>query len=146
MLRKVTKAVVVAVLCGAVLALSQSSEGVRAEDKKEEKKLTTKQIMSTGHKGADALFAKAQAAVKAKKWEDAKGPTDELAANASLFPKATPPRDDKKTWEELSKKYTTDTKSLADAVEKKDEAAATKAIGALNASCKSCHENHRGKK
>jgi cytochrome c556 len=137
---KVTTAGAFAVLA---IALAQSS-AVRAQEK--DKKLTTKQIMGTGHKGADSLFAKVQTAVKAKKWDDASGPAKELAENGSMFPKATPPRDDKKNWEEMAGKYADNTKALAEAVNKKDEAAAGKALMAIGGSCKACHDDHKGKK
>lgn len=142
MLRNLTKLALMAALGGAALLLAQAGSS-HAQDK--EKKLSTKQIMGIGHKGADALFGKVQAAVKAKKWDDAAAPAKELAENGSLFPKAAPPKDDKKTWDKLATKYADDTKALADAVEKKDEAAAKKAGGAIQGSCKACHDNHKGK-
>lgn len=144
MLRKLTKLALATSLGLLALTFAQSENGL-AEDKKEEKK-TTKQIMSAGHKGADALFAKVQAAAKAKKLEDASAPAKELAANGALFPKATPPKGEAKSWEDLAGKYAENTKALSEAVEKKDEAAVTKAIGAIGGSCMGCHENHRPSK
>ncbi len=146
MLRKLLKVTLAGSIGVLALVLAQT-ETVKADDKakKEDKKLTTKQIMGIGHKGADALFNKVQAAVKAKKWEDATEPAKELAANGSLFPKATPPKGDAKSWEDLAGKYADSTKALSDAVEKKDADAAAKAGKAIGSSCKGCHDAHRGK-
>ncbi len=140
MLRKFT----MLTLCGALGVLSlmfAQSASIQAEEKK-----TTKEIMTAGHKGADALFAKVQAALKAKKLEDAEAPAKELAANGALFPKATPPKGEAKSWEDLSGKYAANTKALSEAVAKKDEDAAKKAAGAIGTSCMACHTAHRGKK
>ena len=146
MLRKMLKLTLAGAL-GLLTVVLAESANARAQDKKdkEEKKLTTKQIMGTGHKGADALFEKVKAAVKAKKWDDASAPAKELAENGSLFPKATPPRDAKKIWDDLAGKYADNTKALSEAVEKKDEDAAKKAVGAIGSSCKACHDNSKGK-
>lgn len=141
MLRKLTKVVVAGALGLAAVVLAQG-QAVRAD----EKKLTTKEIMGTGHKGAESLFEKIKGAVKEKKWDAAAAPAKDLAANGSAFPKATPPKGDAKSWETLATKYAENTKALADAVEKKDEDAAKKAIGAIGGSCKTCHDSHRGKK
>lgn len=128
-----------------VLALTVAVSAA-AQDKKDEKKLTTKQIMMAGHKGADALFEKVKAAVKDKKWDDASTAAKQLAENGALFPKATPPKGDAKSWEDLSGKYAENTKALAAAVEKKDADAANKAVGTIGSSCMACHKEHRGKK
>jgi cytochrome c556 len=112
----------------------------QAEDKK-----TTKEIMMAGHKGADSLFAKVQKALKAKKLADAEEPAKQLAENGALFPKATPPKGDAKSWETMATKYAANTKALYTAIEKKDEAAAKKAAGAIGGSCMACHKAHRGK-
>lgn len=145
MLRKLQKVTTAGVL--GLLAIAFANSGpIEAQEKKSDKKLTTKQIMGIGHKGADALFAKVKTAVEAKKWEDAASPAKDLAENGSLFPKATPPKGEAKSWEDLAGKYAENTKALNDAIEKKDEAAAKKAMGAIGGSCKTCHDNHRGKK
>lgn len=126
-------------LCGALAALMlMFAQSADSQDKK-----TTKEIMKAGHKGADAHFEKIKDAVKAKKWEDAEKPAKDLAANGALFPKATPPKGDAKSWETLSTKYADNTKALSEAVEKKDEDAAKKAIGAIGSSCMACHKEHR---
>ena len=142
MVRMITKAVLAGAV-GVCALLCAQVEHVRAQDK-DEKKLTTKQIMGAGHKGADALFGKVQAAVKAKKWEDAAEPAKELAANGSIFPKAKPPKGDDESWKKLAGKYADDTKALAEAVDKKDEAAAKKAMTGIG-NCKTCHDAHKGK-
>lgn len=133
-------------LLAVVFAHSGSVGAQDKKDKKKDEKLTTKQIMGVGHKGADSLFAKIQTAVKAKKWEDASAPAKDLAANGSLFPKTTPPKGDAKSWEDLAGKYAENTKALSEAVEKKDEDAANKALKAIGGSCKGCHDAHKGKK
>ena len=144
MLRKLQKVATAGVL--GLLAIAFANGGAIEAQEKKEKKLTAKQIMAAGHKGADALFAKVKTAIEGKKWTDAAAPAKGLADNGALFPKAAPAKGDAKSWEDLAGKYAENTKALADAVEKKDEAAAKKAMGAIGGSCKACHDNHRGKK
>lgn len=145
MLRKMTKVALLGAFGVLAVLLAASGSGrAQDKDKKDEKKLSTKQIMGAGHKGAEALFGKVQKAVKGKSWDDAAEPAKELAANGSLFPKATPPKNpDAKSWEKLSTAYADNTKALAEAVEKKDEAAANKAIKAIGGSCAACHKEHK---
>jgi hypothetical protein len=147
MLRKLLKVTTVAALGLLAIVLAQSGS-IGAQEKKDTKdeKKTTKQIMAAGHKGADALFDKVKTAAKEKKWDDAVTPAKELAENGALFPKATPPKGEAKSWEDLSGKYAENTKALSEAVGKKDEAAAGKAITAIGGSCKACHDAHKGKK
>ena len=145
-MRKLTRVAVLGAFgLMAVLLAAAGSTRAQDKDKKEEKKLTTKQIMGAGHKGAEALFTKVQTAVKGKKWDDAAEPAKELAENGSIFPKAKPPRGDDESWQKLAGKYASDTKALAEAVEKKDADAAGKAGKAIGGSCKTCHDAHKGK-
>ncbi|MFM8271514.1 MAG: cytochrome c [Gemmata sp.] len=139
MLRLMTKVALAGVFAVCAVMCAQI-ESAKAQDKK-----TSKQIMAAGHKGADALFGKVQAAVKAGKLEDAAAPAKELAANGALLSKATPPKGDAKSWEDLAGKYAANTKALSEAVEKKDADATKKAAGAIQGSCKACHDGHRGK-
>ena len=116
-----------------------------ADDKKDDTAPTVKQIMSMGHKGADALMNKIGAAAKAGKWDVAQKAATGLAENGAKLGKNVSKKGDAKSWEMLAKKYAEDTKAVAEAAEKKDADATKTALGTLGASCKACHDAHKGK-
>lgn len=145
MLRKLLK-VTTAGLLGLLAVVFAQSGTITAEEKKDEKKKTSKEIMAAAHKGDDALAAKITLAVKDGKWEEAQKLAKQLAEGGALLPKASPSRGDAKSWEDLAAKYATNTKAVSDAAEKKDGDAAKSALETLNASCKTCHMAHKGKK
>lgn len=144
MLQKFLKVTMAGAL-GLMALVCARSGTIEAQEKKEEKK-TSKQIMSAAHKGDDALAAKITLAVKDGKWEEAQKLAKQLAEGGALLSKTTPPRGEAKSWEDLATKYGTNTKAVSDAAEKKDTTATKTALETLNASCKGCHTNHKGKK
>src|SRR5262249_49708314 len=87
-----------AALGTAAVALS-FGHPVTAAQKKEEKKMTIKEIMAAAHKGADAQKALVTTAVKDGKWEDAQKSAKELADNGALLPKGMPKRGEASSWE-----------------------------------------------
>lgn len=92
-----------------------------------------------GKKGA---VGKASAAVKDGKWDDAAKETEALKHGEDLV-KNKPNKGDKESWEKLAKAYGTSTAALVSAIEKKDKAAFEKSAGAINKSCKTCHDSHK---
>ncbi|MDB5307647.1 MAG: hypothetical protein JWO38_1849 [Gemmataceae bacterium] len=144
MVRKLTRFSLVAAL-GAAVATQSVGPGLSADDKKSDEVPAIKEIMSTGHKGDDALYAKITKSYKDGKWEDAQKAAKTLADNGAALGKNTPKRGEVKSWEALAKKYADNTKAVADATEKKDANATKTALGAIGASCKACHTAHKGK-
>lgn len=130
---------------GVAVAVLSAGTSAEANQKAEDKKVIIKEIMKAGHKGADANLAKLVLAVKDAKWEDAQKSAKSLADNGAMLPMGMPKRGEPASWEEKSKKYAENTKALLEAVEKKDAATSKSAIETLQASCKACHDNHKGK-
>lgn len=143
MTRKLVQVGLCAALGVAAVALSFGPSA--AANQKAEKKLSIKEIMKAGHKGDDANMAKVTLAVKDGKWEDAQKYAKELADNGALLPKGMPKRGEAASWEEKSKKYAENTKALFEAATKKDATTTKAALETLGASCKACHDNHKGK-
>ena len=54
-----------------------------------------------------------------------------------------PSMGEKDSWVKLCDSYIADAKALSDGIAKKDRAAAQKALGRLQRSCKACHDEHQ---
>jgi cytochrome c556 len=135
------------VLAGALaLAVTFSAVAV-AEDKKDEKKpKSIKEVMKKAHAGDTAFKAAITKAVKAKEFDDdAKSTMKAWVAIGSHLGEFDPPKGEKDSWKELTKKYAEDLKALAKAVDSKDAEAAGKALKSVNGSCGACHKAHKGK-
>ena len=78
MLRKFLKVSLSSALGAMALVLTLAATG-GAEDKKDEKVTTIKEIMQKGHKGTDAFIAKIKAEAKEGKWDEAKAHAKALA-------------------------------------------------------------------
>ena len=130
---------------GAVVLAVSVGPGATAQDKKAEKIPSIKQIMVAAHKGDDTLITKVKAAVKDENWEDAQKAAKTLSENGVALGKNKPKRGETSSWETLTKAYAESTKAVADATEKKDTDATTKALDTIRDSCKACHQAHRGK-
>ncbi|WP_439626610.1 cytochrome c [Gemmata sp.] len=141
MLRKITS--VVAGLGMAALVLAFGGFGTAADDKKDDKTPTIKEIMAKGHKGTEAYMGKVKAAVKAEKWDDAQKYAKAMSVFGAALGKNKPKKGDADSWKTLSEKYAGDTKALFDATEKKDAKAANDALGTIGESCKACHTPHK---
>lgn len=143
MLRKWTKPALACVLGLMAVVLAGGTGGVRAEDKKDEKVPTVKEIMQKGHKGTDAYIGKLKAAAKAEKWDDAKEIAKSIAFFGENLGKNKPTKGDEKSWETLSKKYEASTKAALKGAEDKDAKAVDKALNSIN--CMECHKEHKPK-
>lgn len=125
---------------GLLAVLLAQTASVRAEDKKDEKVTTVKDIMVKGHKGTDALITKIKAEAKDGKWEDAVSHAKALAVFGEHLGKNKPTKGEAASWEKLSKKYADSTKAALKATEDKDAKAVNKA---LSINCKECHDAHK---
>jgi len=139
MLRKFLKATLSATIGAVALILATANTG-GAEDKKDEKLATIKEIMSKGHKGADAFISKIKSEAKDGKWDEAKDHAKALALFGEQLGKNKPAKGDAASWEKLSKKYAESTKAALKATEDKDAKAVNKA---LTINCKECHDAHK---
>ena len=138
MVRKITRSAV----CFAVglLAISLGVGALNAEDKKDVPSI--EDIMSKSYSGKDkSLQKKIVAAAKAEKWDDAQKFAAEYKTLGAALGSNTVDKGDAASWKKLSAKYAKSTADVAAAAEKKDTAAVTKAIGAVN--CKECHHAHK---
>jgi cytochrome c556 len=138
------RAALLAAFAAVILAVSVVP-GVTAQDKKAEKVPSIKQIMTAAHKGDDTLITKVKAAVQEGKWEDAQKAAKKLSEIGAALGKNKPKRGEASSWETLTKAYAESTKAVADATEKKDADATTKALDTISESCKTCHQAHKGK-
>jgi hypothetical protein len=98
--------------------------------------------------GKKGLVAKVGTAAKGDKWDDAQKLAKEIKDLGAALGKNDPPRGSKESWAKLTKKYEEQTAAIADAADKKDAAAVTKATDAFTAkeNCAACHGAHKPKK
>lgn len=94
----------------------------------------------TSKKGA---VAKANAAVKDGKWEDAAKVSKDIKKGGEDLGKNEPHKGDKDSWKKLTKTFADNTKAMVDAIDKKDKDAFEKASKAIGGSCKTCHDSHK---
>jgi hypothetical protein len=132
-----------AAMIGLLAVVLTGTEAIFAEDKKDEKVPTLKEIMEKGHAKTDGYITKIREAAKDGKWDDAKEYAKTLAFFGENIGKLTPPKGDAKSWEALTKKYADNTKAAHKATETKDVKAVNKALGGIN--CAECHKVHKGK-
>ncbi len=103
-----------------------------AEEKKDDKPASIKQVMAKFHKGNPALCG------KASKGQASEAELKEMLAGYEAMCAQKPPKGDEEAWKAKCVALIDATKAL---IEKKDGAAA--AYGAA-VSCKSCHDAHKG--
>jgi cytochrome c556 len=110
-------------------------------------KPTIKQAMGKLHKaGTGALPSiKKSLAAETPDWKGIKKTNKLIADLSAAITELEPPKGDQADYTKQSKAYATNAKSLKDAADKEDAAAAKAAFGKLNTSCKSCHDVHKGK-
>ena len=106
-----------------------------------------KQIMAKLHKGAKAPMGQLKGALKAEtpNWPEVQALSKEFVVLGAGLAKQTPPRGEKAAYEKLATAYFETSKELDDAAKAEDKAKANAAFGKLGASCKSCHQAHKGK-
>ncbi|MBX7103531.1 MAG: cytochrome c [Gemmataceae bacterium] len=95
--------------------------------------------------GKNGLHKKVGEGIKSDspKWDDISKQMKDYSSMAADLGKNACPKGDKASWDKLTKAYSDNAKKLADAVEKKDKSAASAAHGALQKSCKACHDVHK---
>jgi cytochrome c556 len=134
-------------LCGALgvlaMTLAVGTAATAGQKDKDDKVPTISEIMTQGHKGTDSFLAKLKSEVKGEKWDDATTNAKALAVFGEALGKNKPPKGDEKSWKALTEKYAKNTKAVLTAVEKKDAAAANKALAAIGSSCGGCHKAHK---
>ena len=121
-----------------ILGVAQNAAAVPTEDGPAIDEIMKKVCSKKG------ACVKCKTAVEGEKWEDAQKEAKTMADLGSKLGKNTAPKGEKDSWEKLTKKFAADAKAVADAAEKKDKEAATKAIGTFQKACKNCHDNHKG--
>lgn len=126
---------------GVMVVFLASGATVTADDKKDEKVPTIKEIMQKGHKGTDAYIAKIRADAKTGKWDEAKDYAKTLAFFGENLGKNKPGKGDAGSWEKLTKKYAESTKAVLKGVEDKDAKEVNKALDSIN--CMECHKAHK---
>ena len=85
--------------------------------------------------------------LKAKdvKWDVIQKETEEWVGVAESLGKQTPPKGSPESWKKQTAKYLQNVKAVDEAADKKDAAAATKAMATIGASCGGCHGQHKPK-
>ena len=112
----------------------------------DEKVPSVKKIMGVLHKGAKAHLSKVKTALKGDSpdWAEVLKDAKAIAKNGAYLAKNDPPRGEKESWERLAKTYASTAKTLEKAAEKEDLTKARAATKKLSASCKACHDEHKG--
>jgi len=126
------------------------SAQVQAQDKdkttKSDKPKSIGEIMKKAHAGEGALRSAVSKAVQAKDFAKAAEPMKAWVAIATHLDSFKPPLGEEKSWKKQTKKYSSDVKSLAKAIEDKDAKTASSSLKTINGSCLNCHRVHRKKK
>ena len=146
MVRKLIRASLFAALGSMAMILSFGAVTTAQDkkgDKKDEKLPDISEIMAKAHGKTDGYLAQLKTQVKGAKWEDAGKTAKDLTLIADALGKNKPPKGEAKSWETLTKKYSENVKAVSDGIEKKDAAAAGKALGAIGTSCGGCHKAHK---
>jgi cytochrome c556 len=139
MRRLVCGASVLALLLLAALATSPAGAG-------DEPTPTIKDVMRKLHKGANSPLArlKKDLGAPAPNWKAVQDTTKDFVILGAALGKNDPPRGEAAGYKKLADAYFTNAKALDDAAKAEDKAAAQAAYRKLSASCKSCHQAHRG--
>lgn len=108
---------------------------------------TIKDVMGKLHKGANAPFNTLKTQVKGEKpdWDQIQKTTKDFVILGASLAKNDPPKGDKEDWKKAAGKYFANAKALDDAASAKDLEKMRAAVKAVGASCKSCHDAHKGK-
>jgi cytochrome c556 len=83
---------------------------------------------------------------KSPDWEAIQKETKEWVGVAETLGKQSPPKGTAESWKKQTETYMKNVKAVDEAAEKKDSAAATKALATVGASCGGCHAQHKPKK
>jgi len=139
MIRKIAK--MTACFAAAAFALTLGVGAITASENKAD--LTISDIMKKGHAKTGGTIANLKAAVKDKKWDDAKKAGAELKTFGDGLPGLKPPKGDDASWKKLAGEYKANTNAAAAAADKMDAEGVTKALTAIGGSCGGCHKVHK---
>jgi hypothetical protein len=111
----------------------------------QEKKPDLKEIMGKANKPTGIYFSMARELKEEKPdWADLKKQSKELLDLLAMLPKATPPKGDAASWQQMATAYADAAKALDQAIGRMDKNTAvalqTKMGGAT---CMNCHKAHR---
>jgi hypothetical protein len=134
---------VAAALAVGGLALAFSVGSQAADDKKDDKVPTIKEIMKKGHQGTKSLLKGIGAQAKEGKWDDAMDGAKTLKTFGEALGKNKPEKGSDESWKKLTEEYKENTKAVFEAVEKKDADKTAEALKKILDSCKGCHSMHK---
>ena len=117
----------------------------RAQDR--DKPPSIKAIMTKAHKGGDSILAKLREELKADDtdWAQVQKMSKELVDLGTALGKNTPPKGEKRSWQEKTSLYKANATALNKAAGRKDKKQAQGAFKRLQSSCLACHKAHRVK-
>ncbi|MGL6075149.1 MAG: cytochrome c [Fimbriiglobus sp.] len=100
-------------------------------------------IMAKGHAGKKSVLNQIKEGVKGEKWDDIAKAAKTFKTYGEDLGKNKPEKGDEESWKKLAAEYKKTTAAIAEAVEKKDQKAANKALETMGKSCKACHDIHK---
>ncbi|MGA2703634.1 MAG: cytochrome c [Isosphaeraceae bacterium] len=119
--------------------------GVVSRGASDEAPATIEKIMDTLHKGKKSTLAALKTALKSQSpdWATVQKEAKTYSKFAADLPKNDPPKGDPAAFKKLAKAFAANAKTLNDAAQKEDLAAANAAIRKIGGSCKTCHDAHK---
>lgn len=135
-------------ICGASLILVLAFAAVwggHADASDEKEPATIAEIMQALHKGSESPLATLKAALKSDSpdWSVVQKAAKVYVECSSDLPKNDPPKGDSESFKKLAKAFASNAKSLKEAAEKQELAAAKDAFGKIGGSCMGCHKAHK---
>jgi len=111
----------------------------------DDKTPTIEEVMQKLHKGANAPIAKLKTSLKASSpsWKSIQKLTKTYSTLAAAMPKNEAPKGDQAAYKKLADAFASNAKTLDNAAQDEDQAAAKAAFAKIGASCKACHTAHR---
>jgi cytochrome c556 len=129
----------------AVALISVAAATVGAfEDKPADTEAIMKALFKKGA-GSKSAILKAQSEAASPDWSAIQKTTKEFAELGSALGKGEPEKGDKASWGKLTGKFAKDTAALDESAQARNLASLQAAQKTIGASCKSCHNTHRGK-
>jgi cytochrome c556 len=129
-----------------MLAVAMIAVGAATVGAFEDKPADTEAIMRALFKGAGSKSAnlKKQTEAASPDWSTIQKSTKEIAELGSTLGKGEPHKGDKESWKKLTGKFAKDTLALDESAQAKNLGSLQAGQKTLGASCKSCHNAHRG--
>ncbi len=127
------------VMCLIVIA------GVVSRGANDDAPATIEKIMDTLHKGKKSANAVIKTALKSQSpdWATVQKEAKTYTKYTADLDKNDPPKGDSAAFKKLAKAFAANAKTLSDAAEKEDLAAANAALRKIVGSCNSCHDAHK---